>query len=95
MRRTESGIELDKDETEELMKTGYVLNYDASICVVEQDGEYLVFERMDIEILEELMKTGYVLIGSPNICIVDQGGEYLVFERKQFTQLSIYDYLEE
>ena len=59
MRRTELGIELDKSETEELMKTGYVLNEDSSICVVDQDGEYLVFER------------------------------------KQFTQLSIYDYLEE
>lgn len=59
MKRTELGIELNKVETEELMKTGYVLNEDSSTCVVEQDGEYLVFER------------------------------------KQFTQLSIYDYLEE
>ena len=59
MKRTEFGIELNKSETEELMKTGYVLNDDSSICVVDQDGEYLVFER------------------------------------KQFTQLSIYDYLEE
>ena len=95
MKRTELGIELDKSETEELMKTGYVLNEDSSICVVDQDGEYLVFERMKVESVEELMKTGYVLIGSPNICIVDQDGEYLVFEIKQFTQLSIYDYLEE
>lgn len=45
MRRTELGIELDKSETEELMKTGYVLNEDSSICIVDQDGDYLVFER--------------------------------------------------
>jgi hypothetical protein len=59
MNRTAYGIELNKSESEELMKTGYVLSEDNSICVVDQDGEYLVFER------------------------------------KQFTQLSIYDYLEE
>lgn len=59
MKRTENGVELTKEEAEELQQTGYVLNDIYSICVVDQDGEYLVFER------------------------------------KQFTQLSIYDYLEE
>ena len=45
MKKNDLGIELDKSETEELMKTGYVLNDDSSICIVDQDGEYLVFER--------------------------------------------------
>lgn len=43
----------------------------------------------------ELMKTGYVVDNEERYCVVDQGEEYLVFERKQFTQLSIYDFLEE
>lgn len=45
MKKNDLGIELDKSETEELMRTGYVLNDDSSICIVDQDGEYLVFER--------------------------------------------------
>lgn len=45
MKRTEDGIELSKEESCELMQSGYVLNEDETICVVDQDGEYLVFER--------------------------------------------------
>ena len=45
MKRTEDRIELSKEESCELMQSGYVLNEDETICVVDQDGEYLVFER--------------------------------------------------
>ena len=45
MKKTDSGITLTQAETEELIKSGYVLNEDNTICIVDQDGEYLVFER--------------------------------------------------
>lgn len=45
MKRTELGIELTKEEAEELQQTGYVLNDIYSICVVNQDGKLLIFER--------------------------------------------------
>lgn len=45
MKRTELGIELTKEEAEELQQTGYVLNDIYSICVVNQDGKFLIFER--------------------------------------------------
>ena len=45
MKRTENGVELTKEEAEELQKTGYVLNDIYSICVVNQDGKLLIFER--------------------------------------------------
>lgn len=45
MKRTENGVELTKEEAEELQQTGYVLNDIYSICVVNQDGKLLIFER--------------------------------------------------
>lgn len=45
MKRTEYGVELNKEESEELMKSGYVVNDDCTLCCVDMDGEYMVFER--------------------------------------------------
>lgn len=45
MIKTEEGIKLTLEETEELMNTGYVVDNKERYCVVDQDGEYLVFER--------------------------------------------------
>lgn len=45
MKRTDDGVELTKEEAEELKQTGYVLNDIYSICVVNQDGKLLIFER--------------------------------------------------
>lgn len=45
MIKTEEGIQLTLEETEELMNTGYVVDNKERYCVVDQDGEYLVFER--------------------------------------------------
>lgn len=45
MIKTEEGIKLTLQETEEVMNTGYVVDEEGRYCVVDQDGEYLVFER--------------------------------------------------
>ena len=41
----DNDIKLDEKESEELMNTGYVMDEDQKYCVVDMDGEYLVFER--------------------------------------------------
>ena len=45
MKRTAYGVELNRAESEELMKSGYVVNDDCTLCVVDMDGDYMVFER--------------------------------------------------
>ena len=45
MIKTEEGIKLTLEETEELMNTGYVVDDEERYCVVDQGEEYLVFER--------------------------------------------------
>lgn len=40
-----NNIQLDEKESIELMTSGYVMDQDQKICVVDLDGEYLVFER--------------------------------------------------
>ena len=38
-------IKLDEKESVELMTSGYVVDQDLTVCIVDIDGEYLVFER--------------------------------------------------
>lgn len=45
MRINEDGVELNKEEAEELKKTGYVLNDICSVCIVNHDGKLLIFRR--------------------------------------------------
>ena len=45
MIKTEEGIQLTEEETVELMKTGYVVDEDERFCVVDLDGNLLLFER--------------------------------------------------
>lgn len=45
MIKTDKGVKLTKEETSELMKTGYVVDEDERFCVVDLDGNLLLFER--------------------------------------------------
>lgn len=38
-------IKLDEKESVELMTSGYIVDQDLKVCIVDIDGEYLVFER--------------------------------------------------